>query len=142
MKKIPPGTFVIRQAVPSDSIPLPVTTEATPEGLRARAELVRDRLADGGSCADHLLAAAKRIEALELTINQLHGKANLPSDPFEAACDAFEPLSTILRHRGKLADGRSNWHVSDRMAMRNAFVIYENKKHEERMRIEEEVENS
>ncbi len=43
----------------------------------------------------------------------------------EAACDAFEPLSSVLRYRGRLADGRSNWHTCDRMAMRHALAAYE-----------------
>lgn len=36
----------------------------SPEGLRARADTVRDKLNDGGSCARHLELAADEIERL------------------------------------------------------------------------------
>lgn len=42
----------------------------------------------------------------------------------EAAFDAFEPLSSVLRYRGKTPLGRSNWHACDRMALEAAITAY------------------
>lgn len=42
----------------------------------------------------------------------------------QAAMDAFEPLSSVLRYRGHNSKGESNWHACDRMALRAAIEAY------------------
>lgn len=59
----------------------------------------------------------------------MKGLLELNEKAFEAACDAFEPLSGILRYRGRVYNfdataKRSNWHTCDRMAMRHAIQTY------------------
>lgn len=48
----------------------------TPEGLRARAEMVGNMLDDSGSCARHLVLAADRIAELEAELAQTQAGAD------------------------------------------------------------------
>jgi hypothetical protein len=49
---------------------LELSAEATPEGLRVRADMVRNKLNDSGSCARHLELAAERIETVEELLDE------------------------------------------------------------------------
>lgn len=72
------------------NIPVVITTIATPEGLRIRAQIVREAeranvlLNDSGSCANHLEAAAALIEAQSLALKTAY------NDGIEAAAQIFD----------------------------------------------------
>lgn len=71
----------------------------TPDGLRARAELVRGKLNDGGSCAAHLELAADEIASLRVQLARLERESTDNDDKIAKACALADVFQTqFLEH--------------------------------------------
>lgn len=78
---------------------IPLAARVSPNGLRARAEMVGPKLNDGGSCANQLRDAASRIEQLEAFAAYIHDLDRLPAASLAiATLDQF-----FAQARAKLA---------------------------------------
>lgn len=81
----------------------------TPAGLRARADMVRDKLNDGGSCARQLELAADALEKAELDLMAFSGKLGPSMNPADYAPLTKPDKMAVRRQIDRLNEFAELW---------------------------------